>query len=93
MKRLSEIFHPNSKGSRFFLSQEIIENTDPKKYVIFRSSFALQNASEVAREWNEYMAQLKFCDSSEWRDYAANALVMTRRMVVCWATAGDDGVD
>ncbi|KAF9193802.1 hypothetical protein BGZ49_003242 [Haplosporangium sp. Z 27] len=88
---ISEIFVASLKGSKYFLSKKA-GNADAKEYVIFRKHFSLRNPAEVAKEWNGFMKRLKNCDSSDWRDYAMAAPLLTRSMVLVWSREADDGV-
>ncbi|KAF9202075.1 hypothetical protein BGZ49_007744 [Haplosporangium sp. Z 27] len=85
---ISEIFVASLKGSKYFLSKKA-GDADAKEYVIFRKHFAKRNAAEVAKEWNEFMRKLKNCDSSDWRDYAMDAPLLTRNMVLLYSVSVD----
>ncbi|KAF9155040.1 hypothetical protein BGX20_004536, partial [Mortierella sp. AD010] len=89
---ISEIFVASIRGSKYFLSKNA-GNADAKEYVIFRKHFSIRNPAEVAKEWNEFMRRLKNCDSSDWRDYAMSAPLLTRNMVVVWSKEADDEPD
>ncbi|KAF8980630.1 hypothetical protein BGZ46_003943 [Entomortierella lignicola] len=84
MEPIANILNSSIKGIAYFRSKDP-KDADAKDYVLFRTSGAYHSPGCIAKEWNDFMIRFKNCDSLAWRDFANDALILTKTMVTQWS--------